>query len=81
MPFSQANAMNTPATQSTTTACPYKALTGNNLPIDAKTLWEEFARLSRPTFVEFAAVTKAARDAVCDAAIRADRDRDLLIRR
>lgn len=63
--------MNLPETQSA--ACPYKAWTGHNLPTDAKTLWEEFARLSGPTFSEFAADRKAARDAVRVAAIAADK--------
>ena len=48
--------------------CPYKAWTGRNLPTDKDELWEEFERLSGPTFPEFAADRKAARDALFDAA-------------
>jgi hypothetical protein len=69
--------MNTDTTTTTTTTttpadtvtpnCPYQEWTGKPIPTSREELWEEYERLSSPTFAEFSA-DRAAAAAVCHAA-------------
>lgn len=68
--------MNTPTINATTAPapCPFQTWAGYPLPTDRETLWEEFERLSSPTFPEFAADKAAARDAVHEAVMKLEHE-------
>jgi hypothetical protein len=62
--------MSTTKTTAATTTCPYQEWTGRPLPTGREELWDEYERLTEPTFAEFGA-DKAAAAAACHAAAMA----------